>query len=80
MNQQALPPDPDGQNDERAEWAAESIRTFARVTCMDTANEDDDTILGDLLCDLMHWCDREGIDFDAVLGAARENYGAETAD
>lgn len=48
-----LPPDPDGQNDDRAKWADAAITAFRRET-----GSDDDTILSDLLADLMHWSDR----------------------
>jgi hypothetical protein len=73
-----LPPDPDKQNDDRAEWAGEAIKAFARATNMDAAGEDDETILGDLLDGLQHWCDRRGIDFDAALEQGRQYYIEET--
>ena len=76
-----LPPDPDGQNDDRAEWAGRAISAFQIQT-----GTDFDDALPDLLCDLMHWCDRttfeDGetkIDFDAALTTARMHYEAETA-
>lgn len=75
-----LPPDPDGQNNDRGEWADRALRTFAEVTGMDMAGEDDETILGDLLADLMHWCDRNAVDFDDMLERARMNYAEETRD
>jgi len=34
--------------------------------------------LGDLLCDLMHWADRNDSDFDTALDGARANYTEET--
>lgn len=77
-SEDTLPPDPEGKNDERAHSADVAIRAFAAETRMDTANEDDETIFGDLQCDLMHWADRQGIDFDFVLAGARENYREET--
>ena len=48
-----LPADPEDMNDDRSEWAAEALSAFQRVT----GTEDEDA-LGDLLCDLMHSCDR----------------------
>lgn len=68
-----LPPDPEKMNDERAEWAAASLRHFQCVT-----GADYDDALADLLADLMHWSDRNGSDFDATLSRARMNYEAET--
>ena len=34
--------------------------------------------LGDLLCDLMHWSDRNQFDFDLALDRARDNCLEET--
>jgi hypothetical protein len=73
-----LPPDPDGMNEQRAGWAAQGVMTFAHATGMVRAGEDNATVLGDLLADLMHWCDRLGIDFDAALAKARGMYKDET--
>lgn len=73
-----LPPDIDGMNDERAEWAEAAVAAFAEATNMRDAGEDDATVLADLLADLLHWCDRRRVDFDAALQRGRGNYGAET--
>ena len=69
------PPDPENMNDGRAEWAAAALRHFQCTT----GSEYDDG-LSDLLGDLMHWCDRSGIDFDAELSRARMHYEAETTE
>jgi len=69
-----LPPDPEHMNDRRAEWAAEALRGFQCET-----GTDNDHAMTDLLCDLMHWCDRHNSDFDAALSTARMHYEAETA-
>jgi hypothetical protein len=55
-----------------AEWAAAALRHFQCVT--GTEHED---ALSDLLCDLMHWSDREDIDFQNALDTARMHYEAE---
>src|SRR5947208_2172293 len=64
-----LPPDPEGMNDRRAEWAAGCIHHFQ---CW-TGTDFEDAVC-DLLADLMHWCDRNGQDFghelDILLTAA----------
>ena len=80
MIEKPLPPDPDGHNEKRAEWAAHALDTFADATGL--TDEDKDCALGDLLCDLMHWCDRQpvGIEFNTALQNARTNYNEETAD
>jgi hypothetical protein len=74
-----LPPDPEGKNDARAEWADKAIRAFARATKMDTAGEDEETALGDLLANMMHWCDRKGISFSEAVTRAMDHYTEETA-
>lgn len=82
MTKENIPPDPDGQNDDRAEWAESAIRQFQITT-----GTDFDDALKDLLCDLMHWCDRttftDGetpIDFESALATARMHYEAETTE
>lgn len=69
-----LPADPDGINDERAGWAAVALQAFLSV-CPD----DEDAALADLLCNLRHWADRAGLDFEAVLRGAMRCYFEETA-
>jgi hypothetical protein len=68
-----LPPDPEGMNDSRAEWAGKAITAFQRET-----TTDDEDVLGDLIADLMHWADRNNYDFEAALFRAQGHYRAET--
>jgi len=69
-----FPPDPEDMNDDRADWAEAALIEFRRIT-----GTDDEDALGDLLCDLMHWSDRNGGDFENALRLARLHYDAETA-
>lgn len=71
----SIPFDVDGMNDMRAAWAKAAVRTFMQATGCDYQ----DTLV-DLLCDLMHFADREDFDYDVALGQAREHYWAETLD
>ena len=75
MTNKYLPPDPEGMNDDRAEWAAAALRHFRCIT-----STDDGDVIGDLLADLMHWCDRNGVEFDTALSRARRHYEAETGE
>jgi hypothetical protein len=68
-----LPPDPEGMNDRRAMWALAALVQFQSLTGCDYEDS-----LGDLLGDLMHWCDRANFDFDLALDRARFHYEAET--
>lgn len=68
-----LPPDPEGMNDKRAEWAGAAVAAFREAT-----STDDEDALCDLLCDLAHWADRNGYDFEAASLRARDHYEAET--
>ena len=70
-----LPPDPHDRNDERAGCAGEALRQFELVTGVD-----DRYALRDLLCNLIHWCDRNDFDFEAELSRARVHYEAETGE
>jgi len=69
-----LPPDPEGMNDKRAKWAGCALLRFRKLTGADECDA-----VCDLLCDLMHWCDRNGQDFGRALDRARFHYEAETA-
>jgi hypothetical protein len=68
----SLPPDPEGQNADRAEWAHRAILAFESATR--TERED---ALADLLCDLMHWANVYGQDFDRELSRATDSYAEE---
>jgi len=68
-----LPADPEEMNDDRAEWAAMALEAFQHAT----GTEEEDA-LRDLLCDLMHWCDRNNCDFNAALSRAQMHYETET--
>ena len=61
-------------NDRRASWADEALETFMTKTGCDGSDA-----ISDLLCDLMHWCDQRGEDFDAELARARNHYTHEIA-
>lgn len=74
-----LPPDPEGQNDDRAEWARQALETFAATTGLNMDGETPEAI-GDLLANIMHFCDRNGLDFDERLANARFHYDEETQD
>jgi hypothetical protein len=73
-----LPPDPEGQNDDRANYASTALLAFADMTGLNQADIDEGTALGDLLCNLMHWCDRHDVSFDDGLSTARWHYTSET--
>jgi hypothetical protein len=70
-----LPPDPHNRNDERAGCAGEALRQFELVT-----GAFDQDVLRDLLCNLIHWCDRNPFDFEAALSRARMHYAVETGE
>ncbi len=68
-----LPPDPDGMNDSRAEWAVHALDAF-----MWQAGADRPSAVTDLLCDLMHLADCDGSNFADDLERARMHYASET--
>ena len=74
-HEKQLPPDPDGMNDDRASWAEIALHAFQAAT-----GTDREDAVSDLICDLMHLCDRDGElgDFDAQVERARGHYEAET--
>lgn len=68
-----LPPDPDEMNDERALWAETALASFRDATGADKGDA-----LSNLLCDLMHWCDRNRQSFLVAMERAQMHYDAET--
>src|SRR5580658_5138699 len=73
----------DPRNADRALWGSLAVVSFASVTGMSTdVQVDPETVLGDLLAGLMHWCDlqktdaslTESIGFDSALERARNHY------
>jgi len=74
---QLLPEDPIKgaglvNNHDRAEWAAVALDTFIKHTRTDAQSA-----VQDLVTDLMHLCDRSGLDFEAELERARRMYAEE---
>ena len=65
-------------NRDRANWAEEAIDHFAGI--VGQRDEDLATNTGDLLCDIMHLCDFENLDFSALLDRARGHYDEECAE
>ena len=66
--------DPETQNESRARCAAAALAEFRRQTGTALADA-----VGDLLADLMHWCDQFGQAFPEALRRARKHYAAEAA-
>jgi hypothetical protein len=72
-----LPENPDmpgeNHNFKGASWAHEALVTYWNAT----GSEHQDC-LSDLLCSLMHYCDRSDLNFQDELSRAQRNYDAET--
>ena len=74
------------KNEDRAKWGDSAICSFAKAANLsgDLAH-DPQTVLCDLLADLMHWCDSRvshsklqcEVGFDSALRRARLHYGKE---
>lgn len=71
-------------NEERADKAAKALRVYARemMTNPSAARQelevDPKTVIGDLICDIRHYCDMRGISFDEALLSGQTHYHAET--
>lgn len=74
----AKKPDMPAKNLERAGWAAQAVELFGKITGCRPATEGWKTAIVDLLCDLRHLCDREGLDWYGLLENAKDHYCAET--
>ena len=68
-------------NEDRADWALTALNAFAAETgqTADIGGGDDDiaSVIGDLLCDLGHLCDRHGIDFHSKVVNAVATHASE---
>lgn len=73
-----LPPDPEEMNRKRAHWAWKAVEAFKADTGQ--LDEENETVLSDLLADLHHYADEHGIDFQRCLERAAFHYSEETAD
>ena len=59
---------------ERAAFADAALKAYmSRTSC------DCEDCVGDLLADLMHWCDKCGLSFAEALYRANCDYGVEVA-
>jgi hypothetical protein len=63
-------------NADRAAWAWEACETFADATGLGVADELP-TVIGDLIANLLHLADREGLCAESILGTARMHFEAE---
>ena len=81
-----MPPDATADegitNDERASWAEVGLVAFGQRTGMVRSHvgdkEDAFLVVADLLCDIAHWCDRNGVDLHTALRLATSHYMEET--
>jgi hypothetical protein len=68
---------PYGMNHRRAATARVGLLAFARAVGLDEKNDGLETIIGDLLCNLMHFCREKNLDFHALLEHAEGHQNAE---
>jgi hypothetical protein len=59
-------------NEDRAEWAGKGVFVYRAVT-----GTDEESVLADLLCDLRHWADKNGQDWDEALARGDFHYESE---
>ena len=73
----ALPHDPDGGNDRRAKQARRTIGAYRDLTGAKRKNA-----VSELICDLMHLCDRDRHfrKFERAMDLAHELYEEQTAE
>lgn len=74
-----LPPDPEEMNDQRSAAAADTIQHFSRMHGELVRGEDmTEQNLVDLLGDIGHYCDRNGLNLSELLHMAASHYDEET--
>lgn len=68
-------------NLQRAAWAEAALRAYSREKCESRLFYDPkETVLSDMLCDLMHLAHTLDCMFDNMLASARMHYDAEIAE
>ncbi len=89
VNRRLAETNADPRNADRSLWAELALVSFARVSGLsEDVRVDSETVLCDLLADLMHWCNVqktnncliESINFESALERARDHYSKESAD
>jgi hypothetical protein len=65
------------KNIERAGWAEKGLLAYGHENGVRFEQEPVSTV-GDFLADLMHLCDRDGLNFEAMLEHGREHYDHES--
>lgn len=63
----------------RAGWAMKAVETFAAETGLDLEADGLDVAISDLLCDILHLCQRDGIDIERAADAAYMHFEAEAS-
>ena len=66
-------------NKTRAEWASVGLEAFHSAVgdSLTELEADPESVMSDLICDLMHFAVERGLDFEHALESARMNYEAE---
>lgn len=65
-------------NQQRADWAEYAVNEFGKKVSLNGEPYDPvEDMMGDLLCNMMHWCRINGHDFEQMLRVARGNFEAE---
>lgn len=74
MKKDNLPPDPEKMNEHRANRANSMMQEFWHST-----DDVPEQPFAEILCDFMHWADRNGVHFADSLARARVYYALETS-
>jgi hypothetical protein len=81
-----LPPDPEGENERRAQEGGAILVHYEETSgeapyggiSAEQLTDLHEQNLADMLCDLGHWCDRNGVDMQDAIRRAKMHYDAET--
>ena len=65
-------------NESRAQWAEATLSAFSQITeGYPELYDEPDAVLTDLLCNLMHYCQQSGADFEGCALSAEISFNAE---
>jgi hypothetical protein len=72
-------PDQVVTNEQRALWGQYTVTAFANESGQlgEDLKDDPETVVGDLIADLMHYCDTRDVDFEEALRRGRNHHDEE---
>ena len=69
-------PEEEYRKEKAKEWRDRALRGVQAIIDAEAVDEEE-VVVRDTICNLMHWCDEKGIDFQGELGCAGRHFEVE---